>query len=127
MGLRLGPDLVHHFVPLAVREAGGVVPRFDLPLEARVGPKVMAMRREMQPLGIRRQAAAEQRLETQRAVLSDHSSGKTRLSRVARRYGAPAEPPVPGLLPMIRSTVSTCLCRQASSASSMSTSFSASS
>ena len=35
--------------------------------------------------GIRAQATAEQRFETQRSVLSDQSSGNTRFSRVARR------------------------------------------
>ena len=54
--LRFGPDLAHHPVPLAVREAGGVVPRLDLALEAGVGPEMMAVRGEMQPLGIGRQA-----------------------------------------------------------------------
>ena len=83
--LRFRPDLVHHSVPLAVRKPSGVVPGLDLPFEARVGPQMMAVRREMQPLGIRRQAAGEQRLETQRAVLSDHNSGKTRFSSVERK------------------------------------------
>src|SRR5690349_2200976 len=85
MALRLGPHLVHHLIPLAVGEAGGVIPCLDLSFEAGVRPEVMAVRREVQPLGIRRQAAAEQRLETQRAVLSDHNSGNTRFSSVARR------------------------------------------
>ena len=58
LGLGLGPDLAHHLVPLAVGEAGGVVPRLDLPLEAGVGPEMMAVRGEMQPVGIGRQAAA---------------------------------------------------------------------
>ena len=85
MGLGLGPDLVHHLVPLAIGKAGGVVPRLDLPLKARVRPEMVTVRREMQPPSVRRQAAAEQRLEAQRAVLSDHNSGKTRFSSVARR------------------------------------------
>jgi hypothetical protein len=46
---------------------------------------MMAVRREMQPIGIGREAAAEQRLEIQRAVLSDHNSGNTRFSRVDRK------------------------------------------
>src|SRR4051794_16091941 len=106
---------------------GAAEPLLDLGVEASVRAEMMAVRREMQPFGIGRQAAAEQRLEAQRAVLKDHSSGKMRFSSVERRYGAPADPPVPGLLPIIRSTVSTCLWRQLASASSMSTSFSASS
>ena len=49
MDLRLGPDLVHHLVPFAVGEAGRVVPRLHVPVEARVGPEMMAVRREVQP------------------------------------------------------------------------------
>ena len=56
--LRLGPDLVHHLVPFAVGEPGGVVPRLDLALEARVGPEMMAVRGEVQPSGIGAEAAA---------------------------------------------------------------------
>ena len=47
---------------------------------------MMAVRREMQPLGIGAdRLRLKQRLETQRSVLSDHSSGKMRLSSVERR------------------------------------------
>ena len=85
LGLGLGPNLAHHLVPLAVGEARGVVPRLHVPIEAGVGPQVMAVRGEVQPVGVGSEAPAEQRLEAQRAVLSDHNSGKTRFSRVARR------------------------------------------
>jgi hypothetical protein len=54
MALRLGPDFAHHLVPLEVGEAGGVVPRLGLALEAGVGPQMVAVRGEMQPLGIGR-------------------------------------------------------------------------
>ena len=84
-GLRSGPDLAHDLVPLAVGEAGRVVPRFDLSVEAGVGPEVMAVGREVQPVGIGAEASREQLFETQRSVLSAHSSGKTRFSSVARR------------------------------------------
>ena len=33
MGLRFGPDLAHHLVPLAVGQGGGVFPALDLALE----------------------------------------------------------------------------------------------
>src|SRR5690242_21271626 len=39
MGLRLGPNRVHHLVPLAVGEAGGIVPRLHLAFKARVWPQ----------------------------------------------------------------------------------------
>ena len=52
MALRLGPDFAHDPVPLAVGETRGVVPAFDLPVEAGVGPQMMAVRGHVQPLGI---------------------------------------------------------------------------
>ena len=85
LGLRRGPDLVHHLVPLAVGEPRGVVPRLDLPVEAGVGPQMMAVRGEVQPAGIGPRLRREQPFETQRSVLSDHSSGNTRFSSVERR------------------------------------------
>src|SRR6185369_4827374 len=85
IGLRFGPDFAHHLVPLAVGEPRGVVPRLDLPVEAGVGPEMMAVRSEVQPSGIGAEAPREQSLEAQRSVLRAQSSGKTRLSSVARR------------------------------------------
>src|SRR6185312_11266052 len=79
------PDFVHHLVPLAVSETCGVVPRLNMPLEARVGPEMMAVGGEMQPRRIGSEASREQPFEIQRSVLSAHNSGKTRLSRVERR------------------------------------------
>ncbi len=63
MALRLGPDLVHHLVPLAVGETGGVVPGVGLPGEAGVGPQMMAVRREMQSVRVRGEAAREEWFE----------------------------------------------------------------
>ena len=123
---RLGAALLDGPILHLSSEPGGVAPRRNLAFEAGIRPEMMTMRREMQPLGIGTKAATEQCLEAQRSVLSDHNSGKTRLSSVERRYEAPAVPPVPILFPMIRSTVSTCLCRHIASASSRSRSFSAS-
>ncbi len=133
MGLGLGPDLAHHLVPLIVGQGGRVLPAFDLPFEAR--------RRATNDGYAPRNAAAQDRrrgscvnsglkLKVQpshNSVLSDQSSGKARLPERARQIGARL--PIrlsPSSLPMIRSTVSICLCRQAASASSRSTSFSAS-
>src|SRR4051812_15559845 len=80
--LSFGPNLAHDLVPFAVGEPRGVLPRLELSVVAGVGPQMMTVRREMQALGIGVQALAEQRLETQRSVLSDHNSGKMRLSSV---------------------------------------------
>ena len=52
LALRLRPDLAHDLVPLAVGKPRGVIPRFDLPVEAGVGPEMMAVRGEVQPVGI---------------------------------------------------------------------------
>ena len=49
MRLRLGPDFAHHAVPLIVGQARGVLPAFDLPVEGSVGPKMVAVRSEVQP------------------------------------------------------------------------------
>lgn len=35
-------------------------------------------------------------------------SGKAGLNSVFRRYSAPAEPPLPGFIPIVRSTIFTC-------------------
>ena len=85
VALRLGPDLAHDLVPLAVGQARRVVPGFDLAVKAGVRPEVMAVGGEVQAGGIGAEASAEQSFEAQRAVLSDHNSGKTRFSSVARR------------------------------------------
>ena len=85
LGLRGGPDLVHHPVPFAVGEPRRVVPRLHLPVETGIRPEMMAVRREVQPRRIGGEAAAEQAFEAQRSVLSDHSSGNRRLSSVARK------------------------------------------
>ena len=59
MGLRLGPDLAHDPVPLAVGEPRRILPAFDLPVEAGVGPQMMAVRGEVQPLRIGGEAPRE--------------------------------------------------------------------
>ena len=85
VGLSLGPDFVHDPVPLAIGETGCVLPAFDLALEARVRPEMMAVSGDVQPIGIGGQASGEERLEAQSWVLNDHNSGKARFSSVERR------------------------------------------
>jgi hypothetical protein len=53
------------------------------------------------------------------------SSGKKRSSTTPRRYFAPAEPPVPCFMPMMRSTILKCRKRHRACSSSISRSFSA--
>ena len=85
MALRLGPDLVHDPVPLAVSQSRRIFPAFDLPFEAGVRPQMMAVGGHVQPVRIGAEAPREKRLETQSDVLSDQSSGKARFSSVDRR------------------------------------------
>ena len=85
MSLGFRPDLVHDPIPFAVGKARCVFPAFDLSLEAGVGPKMMAVRGHVQPRRVGHQAAREERLEAQSAVLKDQSSGKARFSSVDRR------------------------------------------
>ena len=85
MALRFRPDLVHDAVPFAVGKAGGVIPAFDLPLEACVRPEMMAVRGHVQPRRVGPEASREQMLEVQSSVLSVHSSGKARFRGSPRR------------------------------------------
>ena len=85
MGLSLGPHFAHHPVPFLVGEPGRVFPRLDLAIEAGVGPQMMAVRGQVQPLRSRPERAREQMLEAQRPVLSAHNSGKARFDRVDSR------------------------------------------
>ena len=85
MGLRGGPQLVHHPPPFAIGEAGGVLPAGNLAHVRRIRPQMMAMRRKMQPVRRGGQAALEQIPVIPRAhsiVLKDHSSGKARFASV---------------------------------------------
>ncbi len=50
--LRFGPDFAHDPVPLAVGEARRILPAFDLALEAGVGPQMVAVRGDVQPVRI---------------------------------------------------------------------------
>ena len=71
MRLRFGPDLAHHLVPFMVGQPRRIFPAFDLALERGVGPEMMAVGGEMEPIGRRAEAFGEQRLEAQ----SHRSSG----------------------------------------------------
>ncbi len=58
--LGLGNDPPEDQLPFPVRELIGLDPGPQLAVETRIRPQVMAVRREMQPLGIQRQGAGEQ-------------------------------------------------------------------
>ena len=84
-GLRFGPQFAHHPLPFAVGKPRGVFPAFDLAGEAGVGPQVVAVRRHVQALRRRRQAAGKEMLEAHSCVRIAQSSGNARFSRVEAR------------------------------------------
>ncbi len=86
MGLRLRPDLAHHPVPFMVGQASGVFPAFDLALERGVGPQMMAVRGEMEPVGSgSRGSSRKSGLKLKVRSSATISSGKARLVRVEAR------------------------------------------
>ena len=96
IGLRLRPDLAHHAVPFVIRQTRRVVPRFLLPLEAGVGPQVMAVRRKVQPLRRRAQRSREEPLEAHSLFLTICSSASTAPESTAARSCSPdrTRPPI---------------------------------
>ena len=86
MRLGRGPDLAHHPLPFAVGKAHAVLPGGELADIGGIGPQMMRMRGEVQPLGRRRQRALEQVLVARHSwVRSVQSSGKARLASVDSR------------------------------------------
>ncbi|MNC29706.1 hypothetical protein D3C75_779690 [compost metagenome] len=84
MLLGFGNDLAEHQIPLAVGEAVGLGPGLDLGVETGVGPQMMAMGGEMQPLGIQTQGAREEGLVAHPATLPGSTQGPTEKRRVCR-------------------------------------------
>ena len=107
-------------VPLLVDERGRVVERLELALARDVGPRLVAVPGEQQPLvdargavvlrqpgGVgQRRARRPGALRHQNRLRTSHSGGNAGRS-VLRRYAAPADPPVPIFAPMVRSTIFT--------------------
>ena len=99
--------------PLVVHELRRIEPRALLRLEADVGPRLVRVARQQQALrdaeagivcGERVRSHVERRYRLAR--ISQRSGNRFRPC-VVRRYAAPREPPVPGLLPIVRSTILT--------------------
>ena len=100
LGLGEGPP------PLLVDVAGGVLEGLHLPLERDVGPRLVGVPGQQQPLGdAKARVVLGQRVHRRRRTA--HRSGKAASKSVVRRYAAPDEPPVPALSPMVRSTILT--------------------
>ena len=102
--------------PFAVHELGRVEPGLLMRGEAAIGPGLMRMPREKQPIrDTKPRVSARQRVGAgvevvgthQNSVRIAHRSGKMGRESVVRRYSAPVEPPVPILAPMVRSTILT--------------------
>jgi hypothetical protein len=62
MLLRLAPNRTHHLIPFVIGKRGCILPCFHLTRKARIGPQMVAVRCEVQPVGIRRQGAGKEML-----------------------------------------------------------------
>ena len=96
-------------LPLVVDRQSGVVPGLEHALAPDVGPGLVRVAGEEQPLGDaeRRVVAGELLRRDQSSARTVQRSGKKGLFSVSRRYAAPGEPPVPGRDPIVRSTIFT--------------------
>src|SRR5690606_12907989 len=121
--------LLEGALPLVVDVLGGVEPRLLLPLEAAVRPRLVRVAGQEEPVrdveaAVVRRQGVPARVELFRSdhraslVLSSrskprrhssvriaHRSGNAGLKSVVLRYSAPVEPPVPGFVPIVRSTI----------------------
>ena len=104
-------------VPLVVDVAGSVEPRLGLGLEAAVGPGLVRVPGEQQPLGdaeagvVGRERvgrAMQRRRVHHSSVRMAQRSGKSGLLSVVMRYSAPVLSPVPRFVPIVRCTIFTC-------------------
>jgi hypothetical protein len=98
-------------VPLVVHQLRRVEPRLLECRKADVRPRLVRMARQEQPLRdpeprvMPRQGGG---IELHSSVRITQRSGYAGRLRVVVRYAAPAEPPVPRRVPMVRSTIFTC-------------------
>ena len=65
--------------------ARGIIPTLDLAFERSIGPEMMAMRSDVQPVGRRLDAFRKEPLEAHMSVRRSQSNGKARLSSVVLR------------------------------------------
>ena len=113
-------------LPLLVDVARGVVERLDHALERDVGPRLMGVPGEQEPVAdAEHRVVARERVGAAAQVLRRERAGRGRLGAahscdrtaqrsgnigrksVVRRYAAPDDPPVPILSPIVRSTIFT--------------------
>ena len=104
-------------VPLLVDVPRRVLERLELTFARHVGPGLVRVAGQKQAIGDAERGVVggqgvrrpPQLVELDHSSLrTDQRSGNAGLLRVVCRYGAPGEPPVPGLLPIVRSTILTC-------------------
>ena len=82
LGLRERP------LPLEVRMLGRVLPRLELPLAPDIGPRLMRVARQKQPLGdAKLRVVLRERVQS--SLRTAQRSGKNGLCSVVRRYSAP--------------------------------------
>ena len=82
VALRLFPNRPHNAAPFEIRHPGRIVASCHLTIETGIGPKMVAVRRKMQPVRIGRERAGEEVFVGHNSVLNDQSSGNARLPSV---------------------------------------------
>src|SRR5688572_27454264 len=97
-------------IPDVVDMLGGIEPGLLLRLERHIGPRLMRVAGQQNPLGY-----AKATVMLGKLFGADHSSeriaqrsGKAGWLSVLMRYSAPADPPVPIFVPIVRCTIFTC-------------------
>src|SRR5262249_28273146 len=103
-------SLFRRTIPLGIDKVRGVEPRALLRVERHVRPGLMGMAREEHALGHAKPQIIPGEFARSRCHSCDRiaqKSGKIGRPMVSRRYAAPADPPVPGLVPIVRSTIFT--------------------
>src|SRR5207249_10315827 len=92
--------------PFVVDEFRGVEPGALLTVECRVRPRLVRMARQEHALGdAKARVVPRQRIHSRDRIAQ--RSGKMFCPSVVRRYDAPADPPVPWRVPIVRSTILT--------------------
>ena len=93
-------------LPLQVGVLGRVLPRLQLALARDVGPRLVRVPGQKQPLGDPEGRVVLGKTLDQSSLRTAQRSGKNGLWSVERRYSAPY-PPVPVRVPIVRSTIFT--------------------
>src|SRR5205814_3668085 len=99
--------LLRRALPFVVDELRRIEPRALLRLEALVWPCLMRVPRQQHALRHAEARVVRRERRRQRWLRISHRSGNNGLESVVARYAAPVDPPVPRLVPIVRSTIFT--------------------